>query len=560
MSFKKPKEKDLLSKVTELGNEYYDTIDEMVSEETKEEFRQKVMKPLSEGRLPPMKPIKLPPLRFPSVLTKEQVDFLEQEDKFDFKTGNYRRAPEGSPWRHGVDDIRREAARRNMSPNQFADQYEYFDEKGYDLKGTNPTLREDYNLPGDEGFDTNVFRDGQSFVDPEQQTISAMDQVERLGKDAQKFLDVRQRDNTYNYTRPMWAERKARIIEKEKEALRDQGQLMSVEVDDEVDIDGTSYASESEEVKLDDNGMSLDSSQTFDGMSMEVDSTEEEKAAPRKPVAPKSITRNPEAMLKRSQETGENWQDLLVDAYTADNPWIDRVVIEKAVYRAADKHLNRFKQSGGRGNYMSSLAKSLRGRGGSKKSDKSNYDSFMTDNIKEKAQVLRGARKTQLEFVDDQRSKVKESNPTIVGEDGLVKNQQALNDYMADVQSNSFYARDGEVEAAYRSLPQSFEKGKSENVGKVGYYGLQVQVIQDLEKELARRAKENDPETLRLLSKYTPKGKKPGRQAFTQAAKEIFKGVGLYDSAADRGKRGIQKKAEKKRRKKKYSKHPKYSK
>lgn len=64
---------------------------------------------------------------------------------------------------------------------------------------------------------------------------------------------------------------------------------------------------------------------------------------------------------------------------------------------------------------------------------------------------------------------------------------------------------------------------------------------------------------MRLLSKYTSKGKKPGKQAFTQAAKEIFKGVGLYDSAADRGKRGIQRKAEKKRGKKKYSKRSRYT-
>ena len=330
-----------------------------------------------------------------------------------------------------------------------------------------------------------------------------------------------------------------------------QGSTMEVDMQGSTKVDPNSIEYDGMSMETGDiDGMSY-------GMSIEEDALEKQfPGDKRKPVAPKRIAANPEAMIKQSQEQGVPWQDLLVDAYVADNPWIDRTKIKAAVYNVASRHFDNYTKSGGNpSNYMSRLSRDLRGGRssgkGKSKSRRGRYSNFFTESMKEKAEVLRTARNNQLKFIKEQREKLNESVPAAVGEDGVVTNQRQLNDAFKNAQEQSYDIRNGEVEAMYRSLPQS--QVDRDNAPKVGYFGLQKILIDDIQKELARRVKENDREALDLVGKYTPKGKKPSKASFLAAAEEIYNDAGLYDSVRDQGLRGIQKKARRKRSRKKSS-------
>jgi len=293
-----------------------------------------------------------------------------------------------------------------------------------------------------------------------------------------------------------------------------------VEVEEEVDPDGMSY--EKEEV------------------------LEELRSSGKKVSTPQSFARDPQAVLEKSRETGEPWQDILVQHYIDANPWLDQHKVRKAVYSVADKHYEKWKNDGAKGDYNKNLSSSFsrrgsgrgRGRGGSRgssgKSSKKNLATSMLSQDPELKRMvnLLGDANSFSQGVS-QKEMNKFYDKIAQSSDGTIEDAGAAEEAM----KRSLGKRELNADTYVDTMMRMYETGPEDQKKRYNRSAVQSMVQKKLFNNVVDMYNSGDQRVVALVDQYKT-GTKPGKPAFNQAASDIFMRYGLEDVSLTRGRRG----------------------
>ena len=450
-----------------------------------------------------------------------------------------------------------------MSQEEFAANYVYRDGEYVPRETYSPpldTLGEVYSRYDDP--------EGMSYADPETERFEASRALEMIDRDIARQRGRRKRNIHYQQSQPS----DARELERDLRAERD---LLTENIQN---IEDDAYYS-AMEVKQDpmirEYGLDVDQDGRMPpgsyGEASEL--AEADVAAARRAPAKSSVVRpdKPEDVLAASRETGEPWQDMLVNAYISRNPWLDQHKVRKAVYNVANKHYDKWKQSleaRRGGSYMDSLYRDLRrdraakesaqrsrtrGGGGGRrgrsnyksKADKSLAFSLLNDNAELQRyydMIKQAEQQGQQIFNQDMRDfneKSRSSTDAKVGDfTDLKKAQQQAMKKRHAVEDEAINTLMRSMDIIPSDLDEKQRKALEQGQLRYNRSTAQKSMLSVFENDLKKSYLRGDRDVVDFVDRFKT-GKKAGNKTFTKAANELYFDLGLSDPRLTRGRRGF---------------------